>query len=116
MDTLIQNGSFKTGENGLPVKIYGYDELLQRAIFCLTVPRGSFLHNKNFGSRLKDVKSSSYDAKSILALTMAQEALKNQGDVRAYSAQIQEDSNGTITAVKIGLSILDSREEVTINI
>lgn len=116
MDTLIENGDFNLSQNGLPIAIVGASELLQRARFCLSVPRGSFLHNKNFGSRLFELPDSTVDAKDALALSMAQESLKNQPQIKAYSAQIQYAQDGKINAVKIMLLIENSREEVIVQL
>jgi len=116
MDTLIENGDFKLSQNGLPVPIVGVQELLQRAEICLCVPRGSFLHNKNFGSRLFELPNSTVDAKNALALSMAQEALKNQPQIKAYSAQVQYAQDGKVNAVKIMLLIENNREEVIVQL
>lgn len=116
MDTLIENGDFKLSQNGLPTEIAGMSELLQRARFCLCVPRGSFLHNKNFGSRLFELPDSTAEAKEALALSMAQESLKNQPQIKAYSAQVQCAQDGRINAVKVMLLIENSREEVTVEL
>ncbi|MEG2052013.1 MAG: hypothetical protein RR012_06890 [Oscillospiraceae bacterium] len=116
MDTLIENGDLKLSQNGLPVSITGIQELLQRARICLCVPKGSFLHNKSLGSRLFELKDSAIDAKNALALSMAQVALKNQPQIRAYATQVQLDTSGKPNAVKILLLIENNREEVMVNL
>lgn len=115
MDTLINNGDFAVSNTGIPVSISGYSELLQRAIICLSVKRGSFLHDKTLGSKLSEIKTSTVEAKDELALAMAQQALKNQPQIRACSAQVQYTS-GVPSSVKILLVIENSREEVIINL
>ncbi|NCC87422.1 MAG: hypothetical protein EOM05_06080 [Clostridia bacterium] len=116
MDTLIENGDFKLSQNGLPTAIVGVSELLQRARFCLCVPKGSFLHNKNFGSRFAELLDSTISAKEAFALSMAQESLKNQPQITAYLAQIQYAQDGEINAVKIMLLIENSTEEVIVEL
>ncbi|MFQ9873062.1 MAG: hypothetical protein ACLRVT_08795 [Oscillospiraceae bacterium] len=46
MDTAIKNGDFETNHNGLPIAISGVQELLQRAMFRLTVKKGSFFYDQ----------------------------------------------------------------------
>ena len=52
MDTAIKDGDFQTNGSGLPVRISGVRELLQRAVFRLTVKKGSFFYDQQLGSRL----------------------------------------------------------------
>ncbi|MFY9198952.1 MAG: hypothetical protein WBK75_03630 [Acutalibacteraceae bacterium] len=116
MDTLIEQGDFAVSANGLPIQISDTQELLQRAIFCLSIPRGSFLHDKELGSRFFELKNSKLDAKNSIALSMAQEALKNQPQISVYSAQIEHGENKEINAVKVLLLIDGNTQEVMIKI
>lgn len=116
MDTLIKHGDFAVTANGLPIQISSVQELLQRAIFCLSIPRGSFLHNKELGSRFFELKDSNVDAKNSVALSMAQEALKNQPQISVYSAQVVYGEDEKVEAVKVLLLIEGSGEEVIIKI
>ena len=52
MDTALAGGDFSLGANGLPRKISGEEELLQRAAFRLRVPLGRFAFQPTLGSRL----------------------------------------------------------------
>lgn len=57
MDLKLENGDIATETNGSPVKVYGIDELIQQAVICITVPKGSYIYDRNLGSqchRLKD--------------------------------------------------------------
>ena len=116
MDTLIEQGDFAVSTNGLPIQISDTQELLQRAIFCLSIPRGSFLHDKELGSRFFELKNSKVDAKNSIALSMAQEALKNQPQISVYSAQIEYGEDKEINAVKVLLLIDGNTQEVIIKI
>lgn len=116
MDTLIEQGDFAVSVNGLPIQISDTQELLQRAVFCLSIPRGSFLHDKELGSRFFELKNSKVDAKNSIALSMAQEALKNQPQISVYSTQIEYAEDKEINAVKVLLLINGNTQEVIIKI
>lgn len=58
MDTAIKDGDFQTNGSGLPVRISGAQELLQRVMFRLTVKKGSFFYDQQLGSRLYTLKGS----------------------------------------------------------
>lgn len=77
MDTAIKDGDFLTDEKGLPVQISGAQELLQRAMFRLTVKQGSFLYDQRLGSRLYTLKGAygSGETLSENAMQMVREAL-----------------------------------------
>lgn len=74
------------------------------------------MHDKSLGSRLFELKTSTVDAKNALALSMAQEALKNQPQIRAYAAQVQYGTNSAPNAVRVMLMIEKSREEVIVSL
>ena len=116
MDTLIEQGDFAVSVNGLPIQISDTQELLQRAVFCLSIPRGSFLHDKELGSRFFELKNSKVDAKNSIALSMAQEALKNQPQISVYSTQIEYAEDKEINSVKVLLLINGNTQEVIIKI
>ena len=75
MDTAIKDGDFQTNGSGLPVRISGARELLQRAVFRLTVKKGSFFYDQQLGSRLYTLKGS-YGNREALS-----EALKPMAEV-----------------------------------
>lgn len=112
MDTLIENGDYKCGINGLPVTIMGRDEVMQRVKICLKVPRGSFMHNKDFGSRFRTL---TIDSSNQLALSMAQQALEDIPQVKVVSTQILKTSD-TVTAVKVTVSLDNINEEVIVKL
>lgn len=85
MDTALAGGDFSLGANGLPRKISGEEELLQRAAIRLRVPLGRFALQPALGSRLYTLRSETED-KDANALTMAQEALRELPQVWVESA------------------------------
>lgn len=116
MDTLLENGDYKKSLNGLPISITGRAEIIQRVRICLQVPRGSFLHNKEFGSRffeLKDQKESATDSK---AFSMAEQALENISQVKVTSASVVFDDDYNLTAVNVTFLLENVSEEVIIQL
>lgn len=53
MDTKITGGDLALGANGLLERIYGLEEMLQQAWLCLSVPKGAFVYDRDFGSRIR---------------------------------------------------------------
>ena len=51
IDALIRNGDVATDGTGSIVRAEGADALFQRALLCLTVPKGSFLYDRELGVR-----------------------------------------------------------------
>lgn len=51
-DTLLQNGETAVDERGCHIMISHSHALMQRARIRLTVRRGSFIYDRNLGSRL----------------------------------------------------------------
>ena len=50
IDALIRNGDVATDGTGSIVRAEGADALFQRALLCLTVPKGSFVYNRELGA------------------------------------------------------------------
>ena len=82
MDTAIKDGDFQTNGSGLPVRISGAQELLQRVMFRLTVKKEAFM-TSSWGSRLYTLKGSygNREALSETAMQMVREALKPMAEV-----------------------------------
>ncbi|MBE6833438.1 histidine kinase [Faecalispora sporosphaeroides] len=74
MDTRLDGGDFAVGANGLPGSVGGREELLQRALIRLTVPRGSFSYDPELGGRLHTLVLSGADL-SARARELVEEAL-----------------------------------------
>ncbi len=89
MDTAIKDGDFQTNTCGLPVKISGAQELLQRAMFRLVIRKGSFFYDQQLGSRLYTLKGSygSRETLSESAMQMVREALSPMTEVTPLRVQ-----------------------------
>ena len=84
MDTKINNGGPVIGSNGLPETITGLEERLQQAWLCLSGPKGSFIYDRDFGSRIHAEPGAS--AQRILAL--ADEAMLGRCGAKAVNCTI----------------------------
>lgn len=50
-DVKITNGDVDVDSAGSPLRISGADARFQRALICLTVPKGSFIYDRELGTR-----------------------------------------------------------------
>lgn len=75
MDIKISDGDWTTDECGMPVILSGETELLQQAFLRLRIPKGSFLHAPELGSRFHEINQSNRENANKLAFLFAQQAL-----------------------------------------
>lgn len=91
MDTLMQGGDFALDSSRMPVKISGEDEVKQRIYIRLKAKRGSFLYDRNLGSRLYEL-ADCYDRQ------MLKSAVKEALDGTNYAEVISaENTNNGIS-------------------
>jgi phage gp46-like protein len=95
LDTALENGDFRYGSNGRPIRIAGEQELLQRAMIRLNVPLGSFDYDATLGSRLHTLKADDTDFNEK-AVSMAQEALRQLAEVTVSGVRRPADKPGTV--------------------
>ncbi len=77
MDAKINNKDIATDNLGEYVMIDGFEEIVQRVIISLTVPKGRFVYHKDLGASYNGVMLS--DIKQIEMIV--NESLINIGDV-----------------------------------
>jgi hypothetical protein len=97
LDTLLVNGDFAPGSNGLPRPVIGTRELFQRAMIRLNVPFGAFDYDASLGSRLHGLNPADTGFETQ-ALAAAQEALRPLTGVSAVSVRLVQ---GTPPAVAV---------------
>ena len=113
MDTVLENGDFKLGENGYPYVSGGETELFQRAAIRLKVPLGGFALDAKLGSKLRTLKNEKEASRAGKALSLAQEALRSLPQVSAEKAEyIPGDSPYVTVTVKCA----DDIREIKVNI
>lgn len=88
LDTLIQNGDFAPDPSKMPIKISGEDEVKQRIYIRLKAKRGSFLYDRNFGSRFYEL-AECYDGQSLKSAV--KEALDGTNYAEVISAENTEN-------------------------
>lgn len=103
MDLLIAEGDYLPDGMGGFCSASGSAGVLQRALYRLSVPRGSFLPLPNLGSnlyRLYQEKSSAWEA---LAIQYVREALEVEPDLWVTQVEVHWDHQEKIE-VKVYLS------------
>lgn len=106
MDTLISGGEHRLDSRGLPVGIFGIEEVVQQAMIRLSVKRGSIPYDKELGSRLYQLVEQGEELDSK-ALAAAKEALRSMKNVDVISAECGYPDSETL-AVVIKLKINSS--------
>ena len=104
MDVKILNGDICTDSCGIPVMLAEEERILQRAFLRLKVPKGSFLHDTDFGSRFFEIDESARENADALALLFAKQALSPLADdIEVKSAQVWENGDiKVLTQLKNG--------------
>lgn len=113
MDTAISNGDFLLDSRNRPISISGIRELFQRVLIKLTVKKGSFIYDKNLGSRLYTLNSKVNDIKSK-AFSIISEALNDMPEVFVKSILPEFIDDGGKLRLEILLSIKGEEEDVVI--
>ena len=88
MDTLLVNGDHFTDSRGIPVKIFGERELIQRALLRLSIKKGSFEKDPALGSelyKLRDIKGGNLER---AAMSYVQEALLSMPEIIVTGVKI----------------------------
>lgn len=87
MDTALENGDFYTNDRKHLVTLYDNEELLQRAIIRLCVKKGSFIYDKELGSKLYTLSHNANDVKAEV-LSYAREALLDMDSVTVNDVEV----------------------------
>lgn len=99
MDLMIENGDYvPDGKGGLKVA-EGAEAMLQRVLYRLSVPLGSFLPLPEFGSKLPFLsreKASSWEA---LASLYVRQALAEESEVSLVGVEISPVEDGQASLV-----------------
>ncbi len=110
MDAKIENKDIYTDATGDYVMIDGIDEIIQRAIISLTVPKGSFVYDKNLGSNYSDFKAN--DIKQ--AEMIINESLINIGNIYIKIKNITSSGNKIIMSLTVNYNNISVDKEVVI--
>ena len=97
LDTALYNGDFLLDNRNRMVEISGIDEFLQKVSIILSVRKGSFCYDRNFGSELYKLRNYE-DHLEDRAKMLAEEALYDLDYVKVNSVEVEIDSeNDEIT-------------------
>jgi phage gp46-like protein len=97
LDTLLAGGDHARNSRGLPIKLTGDRELIQRALLRLCVRKGSFAEDPGLGSELyKLAQARAMGAADMerLALSYAQEALLPMPQVSVAAVSFKKGIRG----------------------
>ena len=103
MDTLLKNGQHALSKSGLPIQISGAEKILQQISIRLAIRKGSFPYNKDLGSELYKLRTSTDEATQREAFSYVQEALRDMKDVEVISVKCSFVEQDTL-AVKVSIS------------
>jgi hypothetical protein len=92
LDTKLAHGDHALDARGIPVRIGGEEELVQRALIRLTAPKGSLTGLPGFGSELRKLRSVRPSLLRQVTRSYVQEAL----------APLRECAVQGVDAVRVG--------------
>lgn len=115
MDFKIENGDWLLNSCGMPVELTGEAEVFERCRRCLEAPLGSFVYDKNFGSRLNRLNDYEKGASENQAMLFAQKALQGISCVRVLNCKLSQN-DGKIKKAVFTLEYSGTTQEVTVNI
>lgn len=110
MDMKITEGEIATDEKGLPLTLSGDDLAFQKCELLLKAPMGSFIYDKNFGSRIKGAKTLKRENREALIFEYAAEAVSKVPEVHVYRVKCGE--NSAVITLKKG----DKTKEVSVSL
>lgn len=117
MDFRLEQKDLVCLEDGTPQTVTGTQELLQRVMIRLTVPRGKFSYNAQLGSRWEELTVEEAQPQELLGVV--QEALEGLEGVEVTGVEKQVDAPRRSLTLRIFLTVngveaqvdLESEEE-----
>lgn len=110
MDAKLKDKDICTDSTGEYVMIDGIEEIIQRAVISLTVPKGSFIYDKSLGSDYSDFRVN--DIKQ--AEMIINESLVNIGNIYIKVKNISSDGNKIIMSITVNYNNISVDKEVVI--
>jgi len=97
LDTALYNGDFLLDNRNRIVEISGINEILQKISIILSVKKGSFCYDRNFGSELYKLRNYE-DHLEDRAKMLVEQALYNLDYVKVSDVEVENDlENDKIT-------------------
>lgn len=97
MEAQMENGDYVADGRGGIRRLSGAEAALQRALFLLTLRRGSFPFLPDTGSRLYLLRREKPGARAALARQYAAEALAGESGLTVTDVSVAEEEAGTLT-------------------
>ena len=88
---MVRNGDYVTDETGGFRRVEGSQELLQRVLWKLSIPRGSFPFLPQLGSELYRLGRSSPSQREGLARQYVAQALADEPNLTVAGVTLEED-------------------------
>lgn len=103
MELLLQHGDHSRNEQGFLQQVDGAQQLVQRAMVRLTVPKGKFVLNPQLGSLLHTLGRTAPAQREQLALEYAREALLEMPEIRVVAARCRQGAQADELLVQFEL-------------
>lgn len=115
IDTLLINGDHSTDSRGIPIKITGERELIQRALLRLTIKKGSFEQDPALGSELYKLHGIRGGNIARIAQSYVQEALLPMQEITVSGVAV-EWLNSDVMRLFVSLSISNSMYQLEVDV
>lgn len=112
MDFRLEQKDLVCSQGGNPDRVTGVEELLQRVMIRLTVPRGRFAYNAQLGSRWGDLTVEQAQPQELLGVI--RQALEGLEEVTVTGVEKQVDPFRRSLVLTIRLTVLQTQAEVTL--
>ncbi len=110
MDFRLEQKDLVCSQGGNPDSITGVEELLQRVMIRLTVPRGRFAYNAQLGSRWEDLTVEQAQPQELLGVI--RQALDGLDGVTVTGVEKQVDPSRRSLTLRVSLTVLGTETEV----
>ncbi|MGO5021471.1 hypothetical protein ACTQ4E_00090 [Lawsonibacter sp. LCP25S3_G6] len=100
MERMLENGDYVPNGAGGLGSVSGGEEVLARALFCLTARRGALPFLPGLGSRLYELCREKPSVRQALAEQYVAEALGEE-NVSVQSVELQQQGEGGLLTVKL---------------
>ncbi len=105
MELMVRDGDYLSDEAGRFRRVDGSDELLQRVLWKLSIPRGSFPLLPDLGSRLHQLSRSKLAQQGALARQYVSEALSTEPDLEVTNVMLEQDGTMAVSLTWRGESL-----------
>lgn len=99
MDTLIKDGDFLLDACGLPKLIYGGEEACQRVRLILSVQKGTFIYDRNFGADWSALAGCENPEKT--AGLIVREALADEKEIAVGEIKVQKNKDNLLLNIEV---------------